>query len=273
MKKIFVFVFCVVAVAVFAATFAATIEPPLSSSGTDKPKIDISSSSGADKPANSGTDKPETDISSSKANNPISMGTEKHINVPTICQYPELPTGCESVAATMVLQYYGEDISPDEFAFSWLEYSEDFYTSDGNLYGPDPNKVFAGNPFTEYSYGCFAAPIVNAINRNSTNCTARIITDCSLEDLCSEYINNDKPLLIWATMNMKEASVGRSWYLSDGSKFTWTAGEHCLVLVGYNEYCYFLNDHMSGGTVAYPKGIVEKRFKELNEQVVYISPN
>lgn len=197
---------------------------------------------------------------------------EKLINVPAISQYTELPTGCESVAATMVLQYYGINITPGEFVISWLEYSENFYTSNGNLYGPDPNKVFAGNPFTNNSYGCFATPIVNAINRNSRDCTAQKITNRSLEQLCTEYIDKNKPLLIWATTSMKESYEGKSWCLDDGSVFTWITGEHCLVLVGYNDGYYFLNDPMSGSTVAYKKDIVEKRFAELGNQAIYISP-
>lgn len=215
--------------------------------------------------------KPDTDIS--KNDLQIKVVAEKLIDVPNICQYPDLPTGCESVAATMVLQYYGEDISPGEFVISWLEYSENFYKADGCLYGPDPNKVFAGNPFTKNSYGCFATPIVNAINRNSRECSAQKIVNRSLEELCREYIDNDKPLLIWATMSMKESSPGKSWNLADGSVFTWTASEHCLVLVGYNDGYYFLNDPMSGSTVAYQKNIVQKRFEELGNQAIYISPN
>lgn len=198
---------------------------------------------------------------------------QKLINVPAISQYPELPTGCESVAATMVLQYYGTEITAGEFAISWLEYSENFYTKNDKLYGPNPNKVFAGNPFTNNSYGCFAEPIVTAINRNSTNCKAQKITNKTLKELCEEYIDNNEPLLIWATMGMKESYEGRTWYLEDDSAFTWIAGEHCLVLVGYNSDYYFLNDPMSGSTVAYQKNIVEKRFVELGRQAVYISPN
>ncbi len=198
---------------------------------------------------------------------------QKLIDVPTIAQSPELPTGCEAVSATMVLQYYGVDITAKEFALHWLECSENFYKANGKLYGPDPNKVFAGNPFTNHSYGCFAEPIVNAINRNSTDCKAQKITDRTLTELCEEYIDNDKPLLIWATMNMKESYEGNAWYLEDGAKFTWTAREHCLVLVGYNDAYYLLNDPMSGSTVAYQKNLVEKRFAELGGQAVYISIN
>lgn len=198
---------------------------------------------------------------------------QKLIDVPTIAQHPELPTGCEAVSAAMVLQYYGVDITAREFALHWLKCSGNFYKANGKLYGPDPNKVFAGDPFTDNSYGCFAEPIVHAINRNSVDCKAQKITDRTLVELCEEYIDNDKPLLIWATMNMKESYAGNSWHLEDDTKFTWIAQEHCLVLVGYNDAYYLLNDPMSGSTVAYQKSIVEKRFAELGGQAVYISTN
>lgn len=200
----------------------------------------------------------------------INKPAEKIINVPNICQYPELPTGCESVAATMVLQYYGVNITSEEFAENWLECNGDFYSLNNELYGPDPNEAFAGNPFSENSYGCFASPIVNAINDNSTELNAKKIVNKSIEELCDEYIDNDKPILIWATMSMTESKKGTTWYLQDGSEFTWISGEHCLVLVGYSKDYYFLNDPQSGSTVAYQKDIVEERFTELGSQAVYI---
>ncbi len=200
------------------------------------------------------------------------IDADEFIDVPLICQYPELSTGCESVATTMVLQYYGEDISAQDFASNWLECG-DFYSSDGMGFGPDPNKVFAGNPFSEYSYGCFSGPIANAVNQNSSICNAEIITDKSLEELCKKYIDNNEPVLIWATMYMKESYEGNSWYLEDDSVFTWTAQEHCLVLVGYNDDCYFLNDPMTGSTVSYEKELVEQRFAELGNQAILITPD
>lgn len=193
------------------------------------------------------------------------------IKVPTISQYPELPTGCETVAAVMVLKYYGSDITPCYFAENWLKCDSLFYTFEGKDYGPDPYKVFAGNPFSESSYGCFSTPIADAVNFNTEEYRARTITDKSLDELCTEYIDNGKPLLVWATMGMKESKKGRTWYLKDGSLFTWTAGEHCLVLVGYNEEYYFLNDPQTGSTVAYEKILVKKRYEELGKQAVYIS--
>ncbi len=198
--------------------------------------------------------------------------TGKLIDVPAICQYPELPTGCESASATGVLQYYNVNISATEFASDWLSCNEDFYRINGALYGPDPNRVFAGNPFSSNAYGCFAGPIADAINRNSDKLYAQIITDRTIEELCADYIDNDRPILIWATIGMKESYNGNSWLLENGVLFTWIAGEHCLILVGYNDDFYYLNDPTSGSTVAYQKQLVEKRFDELGKQAVLILP-
>lgn len=70
-----------------------------------------------------------------------SSDTEKLIQVKELCQYPDLPTGCEATCASMVLNYYGVDITPQGFAGSWLEHNNDFEYIDDKLYGPDP-KVF-----------------------------------------------------------------------------------------------------------------------------------
>lgn len=196
---------------------------------------------------------------------------EKILNVPALCQYPSLPTGCESTAATMVLQYYGENISPVGFAQNWLVCSADFYNCDGVFYGPDPNEVFAGDPFSEYAYGCFSAPIADAVNNNSSLCTAEVLLGKSLEYLCSEYIDSGRPLLIWATMDMQQSYDGKSWITPNGSEFTWIAREHCLVLVGYSTNFYFLNDPQSGVVVAYEKTLVEQRYKELGSQAILIT--
>lgn len=196
---------------------------------------------------------------------------EIYLEVPQICQYPILPTGCESVAATMVLQYYGEDIQPETFASLWLTCDNNFYYEDDVYYGPDPSRVFAGNPFSQNSYGCFAPVIEEAINNYSNICKAEAIYGESLKSLCHTYVSCEKPILIWATMGMKESYAGNVWTLPDGSQYTWIAGEHCLVLVGYDDRHYYLNDPISGGTVGYDKKIVEARYDELGMQAVVIT--
>lgn len=203
----------------------------------------------------------------------IELKKEMFIEVPLICQYPTLPTGCEATSATMVLQYYGSEISAEEFAEQWLECSDEFYSDEGVLYGPDPNEIFVGSPFFEYGFGCFAPVIANAVNNNSDIYKAEVITDVDLETLCALYIAQERPLLIWATMGMDAIFDGDSWTLEDGTYYTWIAGEHCLVLVGYDEEYYYFNDPMYGSTVSYEKTLVEARFEEVGMQAVYIYQN
>lgn len=195
----------------------------------------------------------------------------KRLLVPLICQYPELPTGCEATATTMVLQFYGEDISAEEFAESWLDKNSDFYTYGGIDFGPDPNLNFVGDPFTSYGYGCYAPVIVKAVNSNSATCKAEAFFGKDLDSLCKEYVDNGKPMLIWASIDMKKTKEGTSWQLPDGERFTWISGEHCLVLVGYDEKNYYLNDPLTGTVVSYKKQLVKDRYSELGKQAVYIS--
>ena len=192
------------------------------------------------------------------------------LNVPSLCQYPNLPTGCEATAAAMLLQFYGMDITPEQFASEWLDYDDTYYYSDGNLVRSHPNNCFIGNPFTTNSYGCYAPVIAKAINDNQTLFTATIVDAMNVASLCEQYICQGTPVLIWATMDMAPSKKGNTWFLADGTPFTWISGEHCLVLVGYDSDYYYLNDPQKGVTVSYPKEIVELRYRELGMQAVYL---
>ena len=198
--------------------------------------------------------------------------TEKIISVPALCQYPLLPSGCEATAAVMVLRYYGLNITPEVFASMYL-LCEDLFYSGEKLYGPDPYEKFAGSPFGEsYCYGCFAPVIEEAVN-GMTGFSGETITGKSLSELCGIYIDNEKPLLVWVTMEMREPEDGREWTLYDGKKFVWTAGEHCMVLTGYGDGIYYFNDPRSGSSVIFPEDISEKRFSQLGSQAVLIEKN
>ena len=198
--------------------------------------------------------------------------TEKIISVPALCQYPLLPSGCEATAAVMVLRYYGLNITPEVFASMYL-LCEDLFYSGEKLYGPDPYEKFAGSPFGEsYCYGCFAPVIEEAVN-SMTGFSGETITGKSLSELCGIYIDNEKPLLVWVTMEMREPEDGREWTLYDGKKFVWTAGEHCMVLTGYGDGIYYFNDPRSGSSVIFPEDISEKRFSQLGSQAVLIEKN
>ena len=194
-------------------------------------------------------------------------------NVPTIHQFPQFPTGCESVATVMALNYFGNPITVEQFVDAFLPTSRDFYVESGMNFGPSPYEYFIGNPKSSASYGCMAPVIEKALRACvDDSYTVSNLTDTSLEELCDQYIDNDIPVILWATINMLETNPKNSWYLSDGTRFTWPGNEHCMLLVGYDDTQYYFNDPYTGKLVAYDKTLTKDRFAELGRQAVAVFP-
>lgn len=192
-------------------------------------------------------------------------------NVPILSQFPDFPTGCESVSAVTVLKFYGEDISAAEFIDEYLPKSADFYYDAGKRFGPSPYEYFIGSPRTSASYGCMAPVIEKALcNYFGSSERVKNTTGSELDRLCSEYIDNGIPVIMWATVNMLEVNPKNTWYLSDGSRFTWPGNEHCLVLKGYDADYYYFNDPYAGKTVKYKKKTVEDRYSALGKQSLVV---
>lgn len=186
-----------------------------------------------------------------------------------------IPTGCESVSTVMVLNYLGVEIEPRTFIDNYLPCGA-FYRQGETVYGPDPHQVFAGNPYERNSLGCFPQVIIKALENmqgcHYTGMESIVFQDVSgarLEKLASKYIANDIPVLLWVTMGMEPSYEGMKYYLADGSLYTWRAGEHCMVLCGYDETTYYLMDPLTDGRkVGFPKEIVEARYEEMGKYAV-----
>lgn len=216
--------------------------------------------------------------------------SEKLIKVPYIDQTKEWPTGCESVSAVMLLQYLGENISVGEFAEHCLE-KVPLFERDGRLYGGDPWKVFVGDPADDKSMGCYAPVIRKALTRAfeqsgrssaeagtargyETNCRSAWepvdLTGVPMELLLRDYIDNDMPVIFWASIDLKETCAGPEWIIADtGEVFEWRSNEHCMLLVGYDKDNYYFNDPWHDhGTIGYERKLVEKRHAEQYNMAV-----
>lgn len=207
-----------------------------------------------------------------KINEQQSSKSDKLISVPYKSQAGEYPTGCEVVSTSMLLKYYGYDISVDEFIDDYLE-SSFLEKVNGKLYGPNPNEAFVGDPRSVYSYGCYAPVIVNSLNKIlRKEHWVKNTTGSEFSELIENYIDKEIPVLVWTSLNLLPTESGAEWYLREsGEKFQWISNEHCMVLVGYDKDKYYFNDPYEGnGVVGYDKNLVEKRFKELGDQSVVI---
>ena len=88
--------------------------------------------------------------------------------------------------------------------------------------------------------------------------------------LLRDHIDNDMPVIFWATIDLKETYSGPEWILKDsGESFLWRSNEHCMLLVGYDEENYYFNDPWHDhGTIGYEKKLVEKRHREQYRMAV-----
>lgn len=196
--------------------------------------------------------------------------------VPYIYQDDHYPNGCESVSAVMALQYLSFDISVDEFIDAYLDVAIPPVVGGT---GYDPNMFYLGDPRSNLGWGCFYPVIATAIER--TVGTENYVIDSAaghtLEYLCSKYIDADIPVILWATVNMRDSSAPEyiaRWTTEDGREIEYNRNLHCVLLVGYDDDYYYVHDpkHIGSDTkyVAYSKAKVENAYETIGMQSIAV---
>ena len=209
------------------------------------------------------------------------------IDVPYLNQ-DRLVSGCESVSATMVLNFWGYNISYERFYDNYVLHKNWRYGRNGRIYAADPNAAYVGDARKKSGlncgFGCYAPVIFRAINKVIDNNRHQVLnkTGMELPELCSNYINNGQPVIIYATIGMMSSRPTCKWVVSfvnedsklkAGDSFTWLAHEHCLVLTGYDNRSYFLNDpYRNRGKISVEKSLLDCRFREMGKQSLVVVP-
>ena len=189
-------------------------------------------------------------------------------------QYPELPTGCEITAMTMVLNYYGYQVNKVTMALDYMpKVQAEFYRSeDGRLMGPDLENFFVGDPTEETGYICGTGAIVTAANRYladvGSDLTAAAIKNAQPEKLY-DLIDQGTPVVIWCTINMEDRSETDGWYREDGTYMEWSTNDHGAVLIGYDEDTVTVADPIYS-RITVSRDRFEKIFAERGGQCVIL---
>lgn len=188
------------------------------------------------------------------------------ISVPMILQNPELPTGCEVTSLTMMLNYLGYYVDKCYIADNFLPKTSSL---------ANPNNYFIGDPHQISGFGCFARVITKTANDYlasvGSSYKAIDISNSTPSQLYS-YIQSGIPVIVWATMNMQDTYVSRTWTATDtGEEINWHIHEHCLVLVGYDPIngIVTMNDPLVG-IVTYSATTFETRYAQMGSQTVVI---
>lgn len=181
------------------------------------------------------------------------------------------PTGCEAVAAAMAAKYTGYNVTIEDIIANTPTDELGKRQVNGVWIAENPFKYFVGYPTkTKYqgSYGCFADPIEKSLKALEIQCNN--ISGCTIETLYN-YISEGKPIIIWCRAGGKLIEEGVTWKYPDGSgEFVELVGEHCAVLVGYDEKNVYLNDPAIGKGVSQSKEIFESNWYKLYRQAIII---
>ncbi|MCH5463002.1 hypothetical protein HC026_10560 [Lactobacillus sp. LC28-10] len=149
----------------------------------------------------------------------------RKLNVPLITQRPELPTGCEITAVTMLLKYAGANVSKVQLAKE-MPYDD-----------ADCNKGFVGDPFTENGNSIYPPALIALITKYAGHATD--LTGADLPALKAQ-IDQNRPVVVW---------VGEF----DGFH------THALVLIGYDANAVLVNDCWTNQT----EKISNQQFAEI----------
>ncbi len=197
------------------------------------------------------------------------------VDVPFFSQ-EDYPTGCELVSTSMLLAYYGHDITADELINGgYVGMVKITHNKKGVAYGGDPNEVFVGDPFDENGYGCFSGAVIGALRKILPEDRYEVLDlgGTSLSCLCTDYVSRGIPVLVWVSIGMQPTyrSDRNVWRIKEtGEVFQWTSREHCAVLVGDDRSFYYFNDPLVGKQTLYGRELSEQRYAELGMQAVAV---
>lgn len=161
------------------------------------------------------------------------------IDMEIILQHPELPTGCESVALTMVLKYYGFDLEKTTIAKDYLVYSNNFV------------EGYVGNPFTTSGAGVYSPGLArtarNYLEAQGSDMKVANVTNSQPEKLY-RYVSEGVPVIVWNTVYFLDNQPSGQYNEWMGKKYQWDNCEHCVVLTGYDldENIVIVHDPVEG---------------------------
>lgn len=188
-------------------------------------------------------------------------------NVSKINQYSiGYPTGCESSALTILLNYWGVNVSVADVVNVLPKGSKPYYKN-GVKYGGNPYLEFIGNPSDYYSYGVYDIPIQNVGNSFKNG----IINGrgMSFNDVL-KLVKEDRPVVVWSTMNNGIPHYTNSWiYEPTGEKINWLADLHAITVVGYNDTQVITSDSLTGTFRYFNKSTFESRYNAFGKRALY----
>ena len=188
-------------------------------------------------------------------------------NIAKINQYSVgYPTGCESAALTILLKYWGVNVSIGQVVDVLPKGAQPYYENNVK-YGGNPYIEFIGHPKNSYSYGVYDIPIQNVANKFKEG----IINGrgMSMNEVLN-VVRQGRPVIVWNSMNLSVPHYSDSWiYRNTGEKIRWLADLHAIIVVGYNDNQIITSDSLTGTIRYFDRKTFESRYNAFGKRALY----
>ena len=192
--------------------------------------------------------------------------TVKIENEITYSQFPNYPTGCESVSLYILLKYNGIETTPDEI-INRLKKGDLPYKIEDEMYGGNPELEFVGDPKNDYSYGVFNTPIAEVANTFKDGINNR--EGLELDEILN-IVSEKRPVMVWTTINNLSSRTSSIWiYRKKKKKIYWKENEHAVVIIGYNDEQVIVSDPYTGRITRYNRNIFRENYNYMGKRAVY----
>lgn len=183
----------------------------------------------------------------------------------TVMQTPELPTGCEIVALTETLNFYGFNVDKIEMCDTFLPVDKmGILTMD---------EAYIGDPRADDGFGCTAVCITATANDYfdylGSDWYAVNLTGISFQEMLYQ-VEQGRPAIVWSTIDQRESYPQFSDVL--GTNFNYW--QHCLAVYGYdleNKTVHCADPLV--GNVAYDMDRFERIYNVMGSQTVILCGN
>ena len=175
--------------------------------------------------------------------------------MPSVQQWYSL--SCEYAAAAAVTLYWGDVVSQSDFVREVPKNANPHLGFRGRINGPIGGLT---------DYGVYAEPLVPVLERHGYDATVFY----GGVDRLKAYLRSGNPVVVWLTSH---SDVRRPVAATaNGQSFTLVAGEHAVVVYGFNDYGVRLMDVGDGNYYNTGWDSFLRRWGYLDQMALVITP-
>lgn len=202
----------------------------------------------------------------SEISNVINYGNVFIPNVPIINQYPDYPSGCESIALLILLKYAHVEVTPYQLTTILKKAPQPYYVNN-TRYGNDPESYFIGNPTDVYGYGVYERPIIEVASKFKSG--IKNVTGSSLNEVLW-IVMQGNPVQVWVAMDGVSTYYLYSWIdVLSGKVIYYPASFHSLVIIGFNGSQIITSDPSIGAIRYYDRYSFEQSYNFFGKRAIY----